>query len=268
MMPPGGSAFTRWFRSALAPATAFLLGGLVGLAYLWWRRKKRPTSTRRHPALGRATIVAFTGLLLAGALFRTVIAVGGVRQCPSPAGATLSDTALDDPSPPVAIGLEKAVTWPTTGLGMAYAQARHGYRCLITHESFYFDEHHHGWFGRKSFTVGDVFLSRFRDKQSEDRRLALFDHERHHRRQWAIATVLAGPLAFPVAYTVDDIFFPQARNHFEREAGLARGGYDPQTQGGPKFKPIDVVILVTIAGGAELYAYRRRRRRARQASTG
>jgi hypothetical protein len=164
------------------------------------------------------------------------------------------------------VDLEKAITWPTSGLGMAYAQMRHGYRCYVSGEGLYFDEHHHGFFGRKSLTVGDVFLSRFRDKQSQQHRLDLFFHERHHRRQWAIATVIAGPLAFPVAYTIDSMFFPGAHNHFEREAGLAAGGYDPDAQGGPGFRPVDIAVLAVVAGSAELVAHRGRRRRNRGAA--
>jgi hypothetical protein len=43
--------------------------------------------------------------------------------------------------------------------------------------------------------------------------------------QWAVLTVIGGPLAFPVAYGIDDFFFPGSRNHFERLAGLEQGGY-------------------------------------------
>jgi hypothetical protein len=193
---------------------------------------------------------------MAGALFRTAIAIHGVPACSSSVG----EPAFD-PSPRVVVDIEKAVTWPPTGIGMALAQARHGHRCLMVDESLYYDEHRNGIIGRRSFTVGDVYLSHLRAKQSEASKLALFDHERHHRRQWAVGTLLGGPLAFPVAYTVDDIFFPRAQNHFEREAGLARGGYDPDAQTGPKLRVQDIAVLAVIAGSVELVAHLFRRRR-------
>jgi hypothetical protein len=157
---------------------------------------------------------------------------------------------------------EKILTWPVTGLAMAYAQLRHGYRCLETAEGLYYDQHQSSFFfGGRSLTVGDVFLSRFRGDETEAKRLALFNHERHHRRQWTIGTLIGGPLAFPIAYTVDDFFFPGPRNHFEQEAGLERGGYDPSTQSGPKLGLKDLGVLLGAAGAAELLRWPRRRRR-------
>ena len=45
--------------------------------------------------------------------------------------------------------------------------------------------------------------------------------------QWAVANLLAGQFAYPVAYFIDDALFPASRNHFERDASLSRGGYAP-----------------------------------------
>lgn len=61
----------------------------------------------------------------------------------------------------------------------------------------------------------------------------LSSHESRHVDQWAAANVLAGPFAFPVAYFIDGTFFPGPRNHFERDAGLARGGYPPGADNRP-----------------------------------
>lgn len=198
----------------------------------------------------------FAGVLLFGVAYRTTIALQGVSSCPADASAPATD------SPALLDDTEKAVTWPVTGLAMAYAQIRHGYRCLESAEGLYYDEHQSSFvFGGRSLTVGDVFLSRYRGDETEVRRLALFYHERHHRRQWAIGTILGGPLAFPVAYTVDDFFFPGPQNHFEQEAGLARGGYDPATQSGPKLGLNDVGVLLGAAAAAELVRRFRRGRR-------
>lgn len=89
-------------------------------------------------------------------------------------------------------------------------------------------------------------------------------HEARHRPQWAVATVIGGPFAFPVVYTVDDFFFPGPRNHFERMAGLESGGYQHEGHG-PVLGPPQIAVLcavpVAIAGG--WLVVRRRRRRSR-----
>ena len=198
----------------------------------------------------------FAGVLFFGAFFRTLVAIGGVPVCP-----VIESSTPYDPEPALLVNTYKAVTWPVTGLGLAFAQVRHGHRCLVGAESFYYDTHSNSFFGGRSFTVGDVFLSRQRTDESVPKRLALVHHERHHRRQWAIATIIGGPLAFPVAYTIDDLFFPHARNHFEREAGLQSGLYDPNIQTGPKLRLLDLGLLAGAAGAAELFHLRRRRRR-------
>ena len=154
--------------------------------------------------------------------------------------------------------------WPVTGLGMAYAELRGRHSCLVAAEGLYYAHHNDSFFfGGRSFTLGDIFLSRNRADEAEPQRLALYYHERHHRRQWTIASIIGGPLAFPIAYTVDDIFFPYDRNHFEQEAGTERGGYDPAHQSGPKLGLPEVGVLIGAAGAAELIFVWRRRRRAR-----
>jgi hypothetical protein len=66
---------------------------------------------------------------------------------------------------------------------------------------------------------------------SKEELQTLNSHEAGHRTQWAILTVIGGPLAFPVAYGIDDFFFPGPRNHFERWAGLKAGGYSHEGTG-------------------------------------
>jgi hypothetical protein len=122
------------------------------------------------------------------------------------------------------------------------------------------------FFGGRPFTIGDLFLSRQRAYDSPNKTLALFYHERHHRRQWAVPSVIGGPLAFPIAYTVDAIFLPRTRNHFEQEVGLERGGYDPDGQSGPRLGFVDVGLLIRTAGAAELVWFGRRWRRSRHAA--
>lgn len=88
-------------------------------------------------------------------------------------------------------------------------------------------------------------------------------HEARHRPQWAVATVIAGPFAFPVAYTVDDFFFPGPRNHFERMAGLESGGYRHEGHG-PVLGAPQIAVLcavpVAVVGGWIVVRRRRKRR--------
>jgi hypothetical protein len=88
----------------------------------------------------------------------------------------------------------------------------------------------------------------------------LIGHEARHRAQWAVLTVIGGPFAFPVAYAIDDFFFPGSRNHFERQAGLESGGYSHEGTG-PVLGPAQLATLGVLAGiiVAALLAARHRR---------
>jgi hypothetical protein len=73
-------------------------------------------------------------------------------------------------------------------------------------------------------TVGDIVLTPGFNISREQLE-TLVGHEARHRAQWAVGTLIGGPFAFPVAYAVEDFFFPGSRNIFERQAGLTSGGY-------------------------------------------
>jgi hypothetical protein len=79
--------------------------------------------------------------------------------------------------------------------------------------------------------------------------------------QWAIGTVIAGPLALPVAYAVDEFFFPGSRNHFERWAGLDTGGYS-KSGTGPVLGPAQIAVLSALAVIVVLAPFAVRYRRA------
>ncbi|MGH8893208.1 MAG: hypothetical protein ACRDWY_07865 [Actinomycetes bacterium] len=76
-------------------------------------------------------------------------------------------------------------------------------------------------------------------------------HESRHTDQWAVLTLIGGPLAFPAAYYADGAFFPFSRNHFERAASLADGGYPSPPDNRPAPLPgavavIGVVLLMVL----------------------
>ncbi|MDR6509110.1 hypothetical protein J2805_004840 [Arthrobacter oryzae] len=90
--------------------------------------------------------------------------------------------------------------------------------------------------------------------RAEEEELGL--HESRHVDQWAAANLLAGPLAFPTAYFVDDALFPASRNHFERDAGLSRGGYPPAPDNWPAPRWPDTAAIAALG----LIIFRRRLR--------
>jgi hypothetical protein len=98
--------------------------------------------------------------------------------------------------------------------------------------------------GTRPTNMGDIVQSP--GYTSREERVAIASHEAQHRPQWAIATAIGGPLAFPVAYAIDDFFFPGARNHFEKLAGLESGGYS-HAGSGPVLGPPQVAVLVGLA---------------------
>ncbi|WP_132215550.1 hypothetical protein [Kribbella steppae] len=81
--------------------------------------------------------------------------------------------------------------------------------------------------------------------------MQLARHESRHTDQWAVLTLIGGPLAFPAAYYADGAFFPFSRNHFERAASLSDGGYPTPPDNKPAPLPaaaaaISVVLLLVL----------------------
>jgi hypothetical protein len=113
--------------------------------------------------------------------------------------------------------------------------------------------------GAKATNLGDIVLSPGFDI-SREQLTTLVKHEARHRSQWAVGTVIGGPIAFPVAYAIDNFFFPGSRNHFERLAGLESGGYE-HSGTGPVLGAAQLAALGALAVIIVLALYRARRRR-------
>lgn len=75
---------------------------------------------------------------------------------------------------------------------------------------------------------------------------ALAVHESRHVDQAAVLTTIGGPVVMPLLYTVDDAFYPAARNHFERAAGLDAGGYStsPGTEPDPQWAVVGGIVAL------------------------
>lgn len=122
-------------------------------------------------------------------------------------------------------------TTPVTGVAYGYAKARGMGVCGVGPITVAFLPHSAKTSGT---TVGDVFLTQVQPGLTEHRAQQLARHESRHVTQWTVLTLAGGPLALPVLYSVDEIFFPGPRNHFERDAGLGHGGYRHPPGFGPQ----------------------------------
>lgn len=154
---------------------------------------------------------------------------------------------------------EKVLTWPETGIGLIYGNLVGSSLCRYPPADYYVDFHSGSFAGARHLNIGDVTLAPpFNTRIHSGDRVA--EHEARHRSQWAVLTVLGGPLAFPVLYAVDEFFFPGARNHFERLAGLEAGDY--QHVGiAPVIGWPQVVVLFAAGALIVLLLWRRFRRR-------
>lgn len=234
--------------------SAVLLGGLLGFAWWWRRGRYGPRSPDRYRRVRFGAIAAGLLLIALGTTWRVAAAIESTTPCSPPGEVrTTPPRGLD-----AALVAEKALTWPETGLGMLYARADRAPVCWSRTAGFYVAVHADAIGGAHATNVGDIVLSpRFDFTREQLRTLA--GHEARHRPQWAVATVLAGPLAFPVVYAIDNFFFPGSRNHFERMAGLESGFY-PRTGIGPVLGPAQIIVLVLLVAGtaAWLIVWRRR----------
>ncbi|MEZ0166289.1 hypothetical protein AB2L27_16125 [Kineococcus sp. LSe6-4] len=246
-------------RAAVHLAFWLLLAGLAGAVWWWVRGRRaplRPAPVRVAQGVAAGLAV---GLVLVGTTWRSVTDLGDAPVCSAPPGEEWESTGEVGTLTPGVLA-QKVATWPETGLAMLYADARGLSVCRYAAADYYVGVDPVAVAGRRTVNVGDMVISpRFPTVPAEA--AALARHESRHRPQWAVATVLAGPAAFPLAYAVDDLFFPGARNHFERLAGLDDGGYVLEGTG-PVLGPLQVGVLL-VAGAAVAVPVVRRVRRVR-----
>lgn len=159
-------------------------------------------------------------IIAVGSVGRAVVAVQSVPACAPPGGTQVATRGGFH----VPLLAQIVATWPETGIGLLYARARDARVCLSRLADYYVAPHADNIAGTKAMTLGDIVLTPG-FYISKEQRSALVGHEARHRAQWAVGTAIGGPFAFPVAYAIVDFFFPGSRNFFERQAGLAEGGY-------------------------------------------
>jgi hypothetical protein len=239
---------------------ALLLGGLLGLAlWLWWslRHRPGPEPAVRFRRVRIAVVAAGLVIIAVGAAGRFAVAFQHTPACTPPGGAqTAARSARFD----VSLVAQQAATWPQTGIGLLYSRVSDARICLSRAADYYVAVHPNNPTGAKALNVGDILISPGFNISKKELR-TLIGHEARHRAQWAVLTVIGGPLAFPVAYGIDDFFFPGSRNHFERLAGLDAGGYAHMGTG-PVLGPAQFAVLGALAAIIVVAVVAARRRRA------
>jgi len=186
-------------------------------------------------------VVAGLVIIAIGSVGRLVTVFQSVPACSPPGGALAARSGHLDAS----LVAQEAATWPETGIGLLYSRVRDAHVCLSSSAYYYVAPHADNIAGTRAMTVGDIVLTPGFNISKEQLQ-ALVAHEARHRTQWAVATAIAGPFAFPVAYAVVDFFFPGSRNFFERQAGLESGGYR-HSGTGPVLGPAQLATLGVLA---------------------
>lgn len=230
-----------------------LLAGVLGLA--WWGWRHRPGHAPRPVPLRRTRrVLVGLGLFIiaVGTVWQLVTVLRPVPECVSP--GPLPTNSLN-----AWVIAQKVATWPATGLGVLYSQVTGAHLCLSRVENYYVAVNEQHIAGARAVALGNIVLKPDIYIPPQNM-LDLVEHEAGHRAQWAVGTVLAGPVAFPVAYGVVNFFFPDERNPFERMAGLETGGYTSYVSG-PVFGPAQIAVLSALAAGVlALFVIRFRRR--------
>jgi hypothetical protein len=272
------------FGIAVKLVSAAVCFGALGLLWLLLSRRRRTgVSGRvggRRRTWSRISIGSFVILQAVGTGTTAYAAVEPPLLCHAhvfPDGRVQSEPQLRDVSPPRTWRIVRdVVNAPTTGLGLLASRAAGMRECAGPPLTVTFWEPTRPSGGGS--TIGSTFVAwmpadydsssilpgasgfapatdrheldapyvRYGPNLSGTRsnEVELARHESRHTDQWAVMTLVGGPLAFPLAYYLDSAFFPGSRNHFERAAGLADGSYSEPTDNKPA--PIPGAVPVTV----------------------
>jgi hypothetical protein len=217
-------------------AACLLCGGLVGLALAAVRsvRGNRPARCR--------VLLVLTGVLaqsLCAGYFLIATVAADAAPCAGLAGTGTTGDGWR--------AARSAVNAPVSGAAMLYAAAVGGQSCVVGSEGITVTAVPSGY-ARGGTIYGTVFLTDRTSKKATARIARLSEHEAKHATQWAVATLLAGPVAFPAVYAGDESLFPGAHNQFERLAGLADGGYDAPPDDPPAAGRLLFLLVGLLAG--------------------
>jgi hypothetical protein len=151
--------------------------------------------------------------------------------------------------------LRYVVTSPPSGAALLYVDLLGADVCTSPDDMLVADMQR-GPIPRAGVAIGDVYITQRQGGHDLYSLAALSHHESVHSLQWAVSSLLAGPTAFPTAYGAVELVLPGSQNPFERQAGLAAGGYD--VPDAIEVLWVGVVAWVAVAAGVVLVRYRRR----------
>lgn len=234
----------------LAGLLAFGLIGLLVAVWLGARRKQRAQrdcrGCRRRRYFALVVTFGLAALVLAGAGLAVHQHTNGpgLPTCETEPSARVQGS-MERPSMDGAGGAawsqsRQILTAPVSGLARGYVNDRGGGLCEGRSMTVAFLP---SAASNSGLAVGGVVLIDAASPTGAGDWEALARHESRHVNQWATLTLAGGPLAMPLLYAVDDAFFPDSRNHFERAAGLEDGGYARVDDFGPRPDWTDVAIL-------------------------
>lgn len=245
------------FVAVFAALLAFgLLGLLVGVWHL--ARGRQPADPacrrcRRRRDLGLGGTFVLAGLVLVGSGMAVHQHASGPAlphcgtELPERATGNL-DHSLGEVTGAVWLHTRQVLTAPVSGLARHYVNNRGGGLCEVGSMTLAFLP---SAASDSGVAVGSVVLTGAQSSIRQGNWEALASHESRHVTQWATLTLTGGPLAMPLLYAVDEAFFPQSRNHFERAAGLDDGGY-PRPDGfgpRPQWAKVGVIGLLLVTAG-------------------
>ena len=263
-------ATARWLHAiagvlaALAAVLAFGLVGLLVVVWRWVRGTRHGEQSCRGCRRRRYLTFGVTSLLAALVLVGGGLSVHQSTSGPSLPTCRTTEQAAHVPGssgvPPMEVAGGEAwsqtrqiLTAPVSGLTRLYVDDRGGGLCEGKSMTVGFLPSAASGSGA---AVGGVVLIDAKSRASAGDWEALAHHESRHVNQWAALTLAGGPLAMPVLYAVDDAFFPDSLNHFERAAGLEDGGYPGVDSWAPQPQWVDVTVFGLIL----LVVFRRRLR--------
>ncbi|NMO53866.1 hypothetical protein HH310_22120 [Actinoplanes sp. TBRC 11911] len=206
----------------------------TGLLGLWWSRPSamRYRRRRRSECAGCAhryhrvmrVLIVLVWLQMVGIV--ALLAYGArPPTCQPPSLSSYNGaTRYVTPTHDWVIPVRQVITAGNSGLALAYGKALGGQFCDYVPNGTLLGRMKDG-FARGGTTYGHTYLTSLEPQLVYSDMAPVMRHESRHTDQWALFTLLGGPVAFPLAYGVDDVFAPGPYNNFERDAGLADGGY-------------------------------------------
>jgi hypothetical protein len=206
------------------------------------RRRSCSGCRKRHRRLLR-TLSGLIVLQVVGMAGLLAVGLGAPACSPPPALNQAEAIAYTTPDGGPWLRARQLVTAAPTGVALLWAKTRDAEICRFMPNGTLVARMESGYV-RGGTMYGHAFLTYSHRQWTYAELVPIKRHESRHTVQWTMGTVVAGPLGFPVAYSVDELFAPGAHNHFERAAGLTDGGYAVPDRPPPTLVRVFLALVV------------------------